>query len=131
MIVYIAGKMTGLPDKGRGLFRAAAERLREDGHTVIDPSVLPDGLPTAAYMPICLAMLQQADAICMLPGWEDSPGALVEGSYAKYQKKIVFELKSAACGGKDTSSVTADAVTPSPQGEGVAAAGRETKDGLA
>ena len=92
MIVYIAGKMTGLPDKGRGLFHATADRLRARGFAVIDPAALPDDLPATAYMPICLAMLAQADAILLLPGWEDSSGALVEKAFAEYQGKKVWRL---------------------------------------
>ena len=92
-VMYLAGKMTGLPDKGRELFRAVAARMRENGHVVLDPSVLPDGLDATAYMPICLAMLQAADTVVLLPGWETSPGARLEKRYAMYQRKSVLELK--------------------------------------
>ena len=114
MIVYISGKMTGLPDKGRGLFHATADRLRARGFAVIDPAALPDDLPATAYMPICLAMLAQADAILLLPGWEDSAGALVEKAFAEYQQKEILVM------GPDktmdsASYVTADAVTPANQ----------------
>lgn len=90
MIVYIAGKMTGLPRKGREAFRAAEARLKAQGHVVLNPAVLPDGLPQGAYMPICLAMLQQADAIYLLENYEDSPGAQLEFEFAWYQKKEVW-----------------------------------------
>jgi len=87
MIVYIAGKMTGLPDLGKAQFDAAAERLRSQGHIVLNPAELPAGMPRARYMPLCLAMLGAADAIYMLAGWQDSPGAMIEHSYAAYQGK--------------------------------------------
>lgn len=90
MIVYIAGKMNGLPNKGRAAFRKAERALREKGHVVLNPAVLPDGLPQGAYMPICLAMLQQADAICLLDNWQDSQGAKLELAFAQYQQKPVI-----------------------------------------
>ena len=41
MRVYISGPMTGKPDLSRSAFDAAAERLREQGHFVINPHDLP------------------------------------------------------------------------------------------
>ena len=46
-----------------------------------------------AYMPICLSMLDAADAIYMLRGWENSDGAKLEKSYAEYQGKTVYYEK--------------------------------------
>ena len=87
MIIYIAGKMAGLPDKGREHFNRAEERLLAEGHIVLNPARLPDGMPQEKYMPICLAMLQVADAIYLLDNWKDSPGARLEYNYALYQGK--------------------------------------------
>lgn len=92
MIVYIAGKMAGLPDNGRENFNRAEEKLKAQGHIVLNPASLPDGMPRERYMPICLAMLQAADAIYMLNDWGVSKGANLEFDYANYQmKKILFE----------------------------------------
>ena len=91
MKVYIAGKMTGLPNKGRSRFMAAHAILEADGHTVLNPAILPDDLDRTDYMPICLAMLDAADAIYLLPNWADSPGAKLERAYAEYQGKVVIE----------------------------------------
>lgn len=90
MIVYIAGKMTGLPGKGRAEFYQVEQELRELGHVVLNPARLPDGLPPHSYMPICLAMLQQAEAIYMLDNWRDSPGAKLELDFARYQGKRIL-----------------------------------------
>ncbi|MBP3541834.1 MAG: DUF4406 domain-containing protein [Clostridia bacterium] len=92
MIVYIAGKMTGLPDKGRAAFAQAERKLTDMGHTVLNPAWLGDGLPQKMYMPICLTMLNQAEALALLDGWETSMGATLEKMFAKYQKIPVFEL---------------------------------------
>lgn len=90
MIVYIAGKMNGLPDKGRETFAKAEEYLKSYGHIVLNPACLPDGMKPHQYMPICLAMLEQADAVCLLEGWEYSKGAILEKLYANYQFKKIF-----------------------------------------
>lgn len=95
MVVYISGKMRGLQDLGREHFARAEERLAEAGHVVINPAVLPLGLRSESYMPICLAMVDAADAIYMLEDWHDSPGAKLEHDYAVAQKKtVLFENHS-------------------------------------
>lgn len=83
--IYIAGKMTGLPDKGRNLFAMADQIMSDFGWNVLNPAKLPDGLPTDKYMPICMAMINAADMLFLLPGWETSPGAQLEAKYATYQ----------------------------------------------
>ena len=40
MRVYVSGPMTSLPDHNRPAFDAAAKRLREQGHFVINPAEL-------------------------------------------------------------------------------------------
>lgn len=89
-IIYIAGPMAGIKDYNRDAFATAAEKLRSMGFVVLNPAVLPPGMPKDHYMPICLAMVQQADMVCLLPGWTSSPGANLELDYAKYQGKTVF-----------------------------------------
>lgn len=85
MIVYIAGKMTGLPDLGKDQFAAAEETLKAKGHQVLNPAWIGGPLPKRCYMPICLSMLAQADAIYLLDNWHDSPGARLERAFAEYQ----------------------------------------------
>lgn len=93
MILYIAGKMAGLPDKGKLHFREAAKKLRTEGHTILNPAVLPNGLLGTNYMPICMAMIDAAEAVYALDNWEDSPRATIEVGYAKYQGKEIFYEK--------------------------------------
>ncbi len=83
MIIYISGKMTGLPDYGRAVFFEAEKELLKRGYVVLNPAWLPDGLKYDQYMDIDLAMIRQADAICLLPNWEDSRGAKLEKDYAR------------------------------------------------
>ena len=97
--VYIAGKMAGLPDKGVAAFAEAEKALKDWGLVVLNPAVLPNGLPGNSYMPICLGMVEAADALVLLPGWEDSPGARLEKAYAEYQHKPVYDLHVFSKGG--------------------------------
>ena len=92
-IVYIAGPITGIDDYRERFARAEAQvRERKGVEAVLNPAVLPGGLPQEAYMPICLDMLQQADTICLMPGWRASPGANMERRFAEYQGKDIVEL---------------------------------------
>ena len=91
MKIYISGKMTGLPDLGRRHFENTEEALRSCGHVVLNPAVLPAGMAHGDYMPICLAMLDAADAVYMLHNWRESDGARLERAYAAYRGKRVIE----------------------------------------
>lgn len=90
MIVYIAGKIKGCKDY-EARFRLAEEKLKKEGHIVLSPAVLPKGMPIDRYLPICFAMIDQADAVYVLENWMFSEGAKIEQKYAKYQgKKVMF-----------------------------------------
>ena len=47
MRIYISGPMTGMPDSNISAFNAAAERLRAEGHFVINPHDLTPVFGTA------------------------------------------------------------------------------------
>ncbi len=89
MKIYIAGKITGEPDY-KEKFEAAAMNLEAQGHIVLNPAELPEGMRTADYMRICFAMIDTADAVYLLENWEYSSGASVEKDYAVYIGKSVF-----------------------------------------
>lgn len=91
MIVYLSGKMTGLEDMGRGYFKEKTKEYEHKGNIVINPGILPLGLKGESYMPICLAMLDAADAVVMLDGWDGSAGANLEKDYAIYNGKGVYD----------------------------------------
>uniref|UniRef100_UPI003A94B0BD DUF4406 domain-containing protein n=1 Tax=Salmonella enterica TaxID=28901 RepID=UPI003A94B0BD len=83
MIVYIAGPMTGLPDFNRAAFHSASDFLIKSDQTVLNPASLPDGLAERDYMAIGLSMLNAADCIYLLRGWEKSAGARTELALAE------------------------------------------------
>ena len=92
--IYIAGPMRGKPDLGRAAFQHAERYLGEQlGWRVLNPAVLPTDLQQKSYMPICLAMLREADAIGLLPGWENSAGANLEKQYAEQTGKRIIILE--------------------------------------
>lgn len=83
MTIYISGPITGLPRLNKPAFAHAAEMLRLAGHAVLNPHEIgepsEDLLPWESYLRADLiAMLQQADRIALLPGWELSRGARLE-----------------------------------------------------
>lgn len=89
-VIYIAGKMSGLPDFGLEKFRKAVEMLRASGYVVLSPTMLPTGMPKDRYMPICLSLIDAADMVYALNNCDTSPGAAVELSYAAYQGKVIW-----------------------------------------
>lgn len=82
MKVYIAGPMTGLPQFNRPAFHQAALNLSFEHHVPLNPAILPDGLTEADYMAVGITMLQRADAIFLLTGWQFSAGARAEHALA-------------------------------------------------
>ena len=90
MRIYLSGAMASCMETYKDTFDAAEKKLQEQGHVVINPSTLPVGLDGARYMPICMAMIDGADAIYLFNNWQKSRGALLEKAYAEYQGKEVL-----------------------------------------
>ena len=107
MKIYVAGPMRGIPEFNFPAFHSAADKLRTDGHFVFNPAErdnekhgtdiskgnLSGCEETAAkehgfnlrealgadLVWICA----EADAIALLPGWENSKGAKAEKATAE------------------------------------------------
>ena len=90
MKVYIAGKITG-NENYREEFAKAQDELEKKGYTVLNPAVLPEGLTKGEYMRICFSMIDTADEVHFLTGWQDSEGAKVEYAYCLYVGKRVID----------------------------------------
>ena len=98
MKIYIAGRITGNPNY-KAQFKATAAMLQEEGHTVLNPAELPEGMKPADYMRICFAMLDSADIVFMQYGWHESKGANLEYDYARYIGKAVISTEGSCSQG--------------------------------
>lgn len=83
MKIYIAGKITGDANY-KEKFRRTAQTLTAQGHSVMNPAELPEGMTQKDYMSVCVTMLLAADAVCFLPDWIESKGADIEYQLAGY-----------------------------------------------
>lgn len=89
MKIYISGAITSDPGF-KAKFGRVAKMLTLQGHVVLNPATLPEGLEYDEYMSIDLAMIGVADAIYMLPCWKDSPGANRELKFARELDKVII-----------------------------------------
>ena len=92
MIVYLAGPITGVADY-RQRFDMAERKLTDLGYTVLNPAILPEGMSKAAYMRICMAMIESADVAAFMPGWQNSAGARIEADYCFYTGRKTYALE--------------------------------------
>lgn len=88
-VVYISGPITGV-ERYWEAFEKAEDELEAAGFIPLTPTRLPKGLTNEQYMRIDLAMIDAPDAVYFLPGWRESPGALVESDYCMYTGKPHF-----------------------------------------
>lgn len=82
-VVYISGPITGVNNYWLP-FEDAEDELASTGLAVINPAKLPEGMTRRQYMAINLVSLMTTDAVLTLPGWDNSIGAVIEVSLARY-----------------------------------------------
>lgn len=116
MKIYLAGPMQGYPEFNFPTFHKAAAYLRLQGHFVFSPAerdierhgmdiskgAMKGELAEIAHTGFSLGqaladdtnfICLEADAIALLPGWEQSGGALAEWSLAKTLKRKFIYLR--------------------------------------
>lgn len=78
-IVYISGPISGRPNLNRPAFDQAAKVLAAAGYQVVNPfDVCPNPASWEEAMRADVKALMDCDRILMLPGWEESRGAVIE-----------------------------------------------------
>lgn len=111
--VYLSGPMSGYENFNRPAFDEAAANLRKAGFTVFVPGEHEeyDEAERASrtiskkkrefYMSRDLIwILEMADAVVVLPGWENSEGAKLEVAVAQQVGVPVFEYETSALLGR-------------------------------
>lgn len=86
-VVYIAGPITGVPNYWEA-FEQAEDEIEAAGYVPLTPTRLPSNISNAKAMHVCLAMINVADAVYFLPGWDRSIGAQLEMAHCKYMNKL-------------------------------------------
>lgn len=92
--LYLSGPMTGIPEYNAPAFNALATWYRAMGYEVVNPAEvkLPDGATWHDFMRADLKLMLDCTGIHMLPGWENSKGAVIEHDLAvKLGFEVTFE----------------------------------------
>ena len=93
--VYIAGPMTGYEDYNYPAFDEAASEWADRGWAVLNPAdhfLRDQDLDMSQYMRGAIHALLQADAVALLPGWTNSPGATMEVIMAHRLGLTVYDV---------------------------------------
>jgi nucleoside 2-deoxyribosyltransferase len=94
--VYIAGPISGIPERNMPAFEVAAASLRAAGYEVVSPlEVNPEPTDWNTAMRKDIPHLCRCDAIVLLPGWEKSRGTRIEFGLAVNLNLSVMTLADA------------------------------------
>ena len=92
--VYLSGKITA-NDNYKEEFATAEAFLRQHNYITLNPTRLDeisDELSYEEYLEICYKLIDIADIIFMVSGWQSSKGANAELTYAKsLGKKVMYQ----------------------------------------
>lgn len=92
MIIYIAGKITGLDKETYSTnFNYVDKRLKELGFDTLNPVEIVN--PNVSYdeaLDHCFSLIRESDAIYLMSNWTDSEGAKREYEYARGLGKIIL-----------------------------------------
>lgn len=95
-VLYVAGKVSGLPDLNKPKFEAATTQLRNMGYIVRNPHEICTGRHPNDWngcMRDCIRVLMECDAVILLNDWWDSKGAYLEAKLAEKVGIRVMQLE--------------------------------------
>lgn len=91
--IYIAGKIYDNRNYKLEFANLAAWiHLWYPSAIILNPATLPEGMTTADYMRICLAMIDSADLVVFGVTAKDSKGAKLEKDYCEYIDKTYITM---------------------------------------
>jgi len=90
--IYISGPMSGIENLNRSAFERAEKKIQAMGHIALNPHRFPELETYEDYLLFDMEVIAMAaDAIALLPGWENSQGSKRELAVA-IQKGIEVML---------------------------------------
>ena len=82
--IYIAGPVTGIPERNSRVFGSVSDALTSAGYKVVNPlRLVPPDMDSAKAMRRLVPELCACDGVCLLDGWEASKGACGEVTVAR------------------------------------------------
>lgn len=110
--IYLSGPMTGYPDFNKAAFAEAAFKLRELGFEVVNPHQLPEPVTVIGddeynwrqYLARDIEKIiadTDIEGVVVLPGWEESSGAMFEIRVAQYLGLKVYPLAAVLAAGEN------------------------------
>jgi hypothetical protein len=97
MLGLLCGPMVGYPNNNYDAFNEAAATLRRDGLDIVNPTEIyggDDGLPREVYLRATIRTLMSSFYVVVLPGFENSSGALLEVATARAFGLPVFAYET-------------------------------------
>ena len=82
MKIYLAG--AGTPEQ----YKKAETVLRERGYAVFGAAVLPEGMRKEDHVTSCKSMIDAADMVLFLKGWQENKEACLTAAYCEYINKM-------------------------------------------
>ena len=82
--VFLSGPISGVSDYKLRFAKAFVRvKMANPSARIWNPGVLPDDRDYEWYMRQCVDAVFDSLSVVMLPGWEDSPGAVAERALAR------------------------------------------------
>lgn len=93
MRLYLSGAITSDPNY-REKFARVQARLEAEGHQVISPLILPEGLAQNEYLHVDFALIDICEGVYFMKDWTSSEGAQLEWYHAMRENKEILHEES-------------------------------------